>query len=256
MMATNVRITRIVEETPSTKTFFLDTSLEYIPGQYVMVWIHGVDEIPMSLSYPNAITVQKVGDATSAMFELRTGDLIGVRGPLGNGFVLKGKSILLIGGGVGTAPLAPLAEKAKNKNISVKTLIGAKTDGELLFVERFKKSGEVSIATDDGSKGYKGTVIEVMSKLDLEEFEGIYSCGPEGMMSQVLDIAKNTGMTRRVQFSLHRYIKCGIGICGSCCIDPTGLRTCRDGPVFNGEQLMDSEFGKYMRDGSGRRIPF
>jgi len=254
MMPINARITRIVDETPSTKTFFLDLTLDGKPGQFVMVWIRGVDEIPMSLSYPDAITVQKVGDATSALFKLKEGDSVGIRGPIGNGFTLRGESILLVAGGVGAAPLAPLAEMARDKKIRVKTLLGAKTCNELLFVKRFRSAGDLQMATDDGSEGHRGPVTELLDGLDLREYSQIYSCGPEKMMSGVLNMAKNANIASKTQFSLQRYIKCGMGICGTCCIDPSGLRVCVDGPVFSGEALIDSEFGRYARDASGRKM--
>src|SRR3989304_8888461 len=114
MRPVNAIITKVVEETATVRTFFFDTSFEPEPGQFVMVWIRGVDEIPMALSYDNAITVMKVGPATSALFELGEGDSIGIRGPFGNGFRIKGDNILLIAGGVGAAPLSPLAEKANS----------------------------------------------------------------------------------------------------------------------------------------------
>ena len=91
----------------------------------------------MALSYDNAITVQKVGPATSALFKFGIGDSIGIRGPFGNSFQLKGDQILLVAGGVGAAPLSPLAEKARSQGLTVTTLLGAKTKEELVFRERF-----------------------------------------------------------------------------------------------------------------------
>jgi dihydroorotate dehydrogenase electron transfer subunit len=73
------------------------------------------------------------------------------------------------------------------------------------------------------------------------------------MMQAVLTTLLEEGIPERGQFSLHRYMKCGVGVCGSCCTDPHGLRVCKDGPVFTGDLLNDGEFGKYSRDGSGRR---
>lgn len=101
MRPINSVIKEIREETPLVKTFFFDASLDPKPGQYMMLWVRGIDEIPMSFSYPNGMTVQRVGDATSALFDLGPGNSIGVRGPLGNGFTLEGEQILLVGGGVG-----------------------------------------------------------------------------------------------------------------------------------------------------------
>ncbi len=246
MRPVNAVITKIVDETPTIRTFFFDTSFELIPGQFVMVWIRGVDEIPMALSCDNAITVQKVGPATSALFELDVCDSVGIRGPFGNGFDIKEGHILLIAGGVGAAPLAPLAEKAGSMGIRVTTLLGARTKDELLFGERFEAAGEVRIATDDGSAGKHGYVTRMLD--NPESFDQIYCCGPEIMMKKVLD----TVVPSKAQFSLHRYIKCGIGICGACCVD--GLRVCKDGPVFSGEVLKKTEFGIYRRNECGERV--
>ncbi|MCD1293842.1 dihydroorotate dehydrogenase electron transfer subunit [Methanocella sp. CWC-04] len=249
-------ITEIIDETPTIKTFRLDVShwLNGRPGQYVMVWVRGVDEVPMTLSYDNAITVQKVGEATEALFGLNEGDSVGIRGPYGNGWELVGDDILIVSGGVGSAPLAPFAEKAASAGVSVTTVAGYRTKEEVHFDSRFRKSGKTIIATDDGSYGHKGFVTELLKTLDLSSFSQIYCCGPEKMMFRVLGILDDAGVASRSQFSLQRYIKCGLGVCGSCCMDPEGLRVCRDGPVFKGDVLIDSEMGRYTRDASGRRI--
>ncbi len=246
MKPANAIITKVVEETPTIRTFFFDTSFKPGPGQFVMAWIRGVDEIPMALSYDNAITVQEVGAATSALFELGEGDSIGIRGPFGNGFELKGKNILLIAGGVGAAPLSPLAEKASSEGLKVTTLLGAKTKEELVFRERFEAAGSMMVATDDGSVGKYGYVTQLIP--EQENYDQIYCCGPEIMMKKVLDKVE----PEKAQFSLHRYIKCGLGICGACCVD--GLRVCKDGPVFGGEVLKRSEFGIYRRNECGERV--
>ncbi|MDP2797861.1 MAG: dihydroorotate dehydrogenase electron transfer subunit, partial [Methanoregula sp.] len=94
-----VTIARVKTETPAIRTFVFKESFPHAPGQFVMVWVPGVDEIPMALSYENSITVQKVGDATSALFNLGPGAKLGIRGPFGNGFT-RGEKMLAIGGGV------------------------------------------------------------------------------------------------------------------------------------------------------------
>ncbi len=246
MRPINAVITKVVEETPTIRTFFFDTSFELTPGQFVMIWIRGLDELPMALSYENAITVQKVGAATSALFELGECDSLGIRGPFGNGFEIKKGHILLIAGGVGAAPLAPLADKAALAGANVTTLLGAKTKEELLFKERFETSGEVRIATDDGSEGKHGFITQLINKS--ENYNQIYCCGPESMMKRALDKVAPS----KAQFSLHRYIKCGIGICGACCVD--GLRVCKDGPVFSGRVLKKTEFGVYRRNECGQKM--
>lgn len=247
----SAEIVKIVNETRNIKSFHLSTDFpDSTPGQFIMVWIRGVDEIPMSLSYSNAITVQKVGEATRAMFKLRKGDSIGVRGPYGNGFKIIGRRNLIIAGGAGAAALAMLAEKASERGIEVTTLLGARTEAELLFTKRFEKAGELLVATDDGTQGHKGFVTELIKEVDLN-FDQIYVCGPELMMAKVLEKIRKSNI---VQLSLSRYTKCGIGLCGSCCIDPSGLRACKEGPVFTGDILKNSDLGKYIRDGSGKKV--
>jgi len=246
MIPIKTKIIKVVSETPNIRTLYFDKYLTYKPGQFIMVWIHGIDEIPMALSYENAITVQKVGDATSKLFSLKESDSIGIRGAFGNGFKIYKGNILIIAGGVGASPMAHLAEKAKNYGANVTTLLGASTKKELFFRERFEKAGDLKIATDDGSEGIHGYVTELLK--DTLKYDQIYCCGPEPMMKKVLDSIDAS----KAQFSLNRYFKCGIGICGSCCID--GYRVCKDGPVFTGEILKNSEFGYYKRDESGKKI--
>lgn len=243
-----VSITEIKEETPTVKTFFFDYEFSFEPGQFVMVWVPGVDEIPMALSSANSITVQKVGDATGAMFGLSESNPLGIRGPYGNGFT-KGEKMLAIAGGVGAAPLLPLARA----DCVMTMLLGARNEKELLFVDQLDESTDVLIATDDGSLGQKGFVSDLMNDLNLSNYDRIAVCGPEPMMRAVFAKIDSAGCAAKTEFSLHRYMKCGIGICGSCCIDPEGLRVCRDGPVFTGDKLKKSEFGHYMRDASGRK---
>jgi dihydroorotate dehydrogenase electron transfer subunit len=247
----NAKIIEIDDDSELIKTFFFDLSFDARPGQYVMVWIRGVDEIPMALSSRNSITVKKVGDATSELFKYKVGDHVGLRGSYGNGFTLKGKRILIVAGGIGVASLIMLAEEAASKNIDVTTLLGAKNKDELLFVDGFERAGGLVVSTEDGSLGRHGLVTDLLD--GIHEYDQVYVSGPEPMMMRILNICKSYGMEEKAQFSIRRYIKCGIGICGSCCIDPSGLCVCRDGPVFTGDQLLESEFGKHRRDRSGRK---
>lgn len=257
MLPLNATIVQINEESPLVRTFFFDFQFETMePGQFVMVWVRGVDEVPMGLSSKNSITVQKVGEATSKLFELKEGDSFGLRGPFGKGFSLpsEGEKTLVIAGGVGAAPLAPYAEAARSEGSEVHTVLGARSAGDLLFEKRFAEAGEVYISTDDGSKGTKGFVTDVLNSLYLSVYDRIAVCGPEIMISSVFRLLKDRQVLEKSEFSLQRYFKCGIGVCGACCIDKSGLRVCRDGPVFSGVQLLDSELGKYVRDASGRRV--
>ena len=244
-----VAITEVVRETPRIRTFRFSESFPFTPGQFVMVWVPGVDEIPMALSGGNSISVQEVGDATAAMFRLGKGDLLGIRGPFGEGFPVTGKT-LAIAGGIGAAPLFPLAMAGK---VGV-FLLGASTAKDLPFRKVLGRKTDLRVATDDGSEGHRGPVTGLLGDVDLRSFDHVCTCGPEPMMGAVLGILKDEGILDRGRFSLHRYMKCGVGLCGSCAIDPSGLRVCRDGPVFRGDRLEGSEFGKYGRDASGRRV--
>jgi dihydroorotate dehydrogenase electron transfer subunit len=243
-----VEIQSIVEETSTVRTFVISREFTFRPGQFVMVWVPGVDEIPMALSSGCSITVQKVGDATSALFCTQPGDLLGFRGPFGNGFPDTGK-ILAIAGGVGAAPLRPLV-MARNVEC---LLLGARTKDELLFAEELSGKTQLLTATDDGSRGHHGPVTGLLSGVSLAGYDRICVCGPERMMYAVLKQLEREGIAERGYFSLHRYMKCGIGLCGSCCIDPAGFRVCKDGPVFQGNELLDTEFGHYCRDACGRK---
>ncbi|MFQ5815014.1 MAG: dihydroorotate dehydrogenase electron transfer subunit [Candidatus Hydrothermarchaeaceae archaeon] len=252
------KIKDVKAETNSHKTFILDAKVDAIPGQFVMVWIPGLDEKPFSLSYVKGdmgVTVLKLGPFTTEMHTLNEGDMLGVRGPFGRGFKISGDKILIVGGGCGVAPLAPLAEIACNRGKDVTAILGARTASEVLFSERIRKAGaRVIITTDDGTAGLKGYTVDALKDLLKEEdFDQCCTCGPEVMMARVVEQTHGKIPT---QASLERYFKCGIGICGQCVLDEAGLRVCKEGPVFRYKELIDGEFGKYRRDASGAKIPF
>jgi dihydroorotate dehydrogenase electron transfer subunit len=260
---TSVKISKVISETPQSKTlqFSLKNPIEFVPGQFVMVWVPDVDEIPMSISSWNppemGITVQSIGEATQALVSMSKGDWIGIRGPFGNPFSTKSKKALVVGGGVGIAPLRPLVYNLLDKSSEVTLVIAAKTKNELIYREEFEKFNhpnlKVEIATDDGSLGFKGFATDAVSTiLDGNEFDRMYTCGPEVMIAGLRDTAKNGKI--RFQASLERFMKCGCGICGTCAMDPTGQLVCADGPVFTGEQLAKlTNFGKYHRDAVGMK---
>jgi len=253
MRPINCIIEEVHSEASMIRTFRLDRNLDPTPGQYVMVWIRGVDEIPMSFSGPQTITVQSVGEATDALFSLGRGSSVGLRGPLGSGFILQGKKILLIGGGVGTAPLAFLGEQARGAGIEVASLLGFRSKDDLIFQERFGALGDTIITTDDGSMGIQGRVAAGLKELNLFDYDQIYLCGPEMMMWDI--ISRTREHANRTQACINRYFKCAAGICGSCCLDPEGLRVCVEGPVIMADRLLESEFGRYRRGPTGGKGP-
>ena len=268
----NTKIEKIIVETPECKTFLFkypEIAEATRPGQFLMVNVfrkfntfkYHPDEFPMSLSYIEpekgliGITVEEIGKGTKALHKHRKGDIVGIRGPYGQGFHLEntGSNIVFVGGGVGVAPLAPLIEQLKNKGKEVTVLMGARTKQELLFVKRLRKLKiKLEIATDDGSEGKKGNVIDLLEELlnHNASFTDIIVCGPELVIKKVLEIAKKHRIS--MQASLERYMKCGRGICGHCHID--GLMVCVDGPVFTLAQL-DAlrDLGIHVTDAYGRR---
>jgi dihydroorotate dehydrogenase electron transfer subunit len=259
----SVQVSKVITETPRSKTlqFALKNPIEFQPGQFVMVWVPGVDEIPMSISSWNppemGITVQSIGEATQALVSMSKGDWIGIRGPFGNPFSTNSKKALVVGGGVGVAPLRPLIYTLLDGGSEIIFVNAAKTKNELIYREEFERfrnpKFKVEIATDDGSLGFKGFATDAVSNLlDGNEFDRMYTCGPEVMMAGLYDHAKKGKI--RFQASLERFMKCGCGICGTCAMDPTGQLVCADGPVFTGEQLAKlTNFGKYHRDAVGMK---
>lgn len=234
------------------KTIFLDCSIDAKPGQFVMVWLPGVDEIPMSLSHignATGITFKVVGDATRALYNVEVGDKLGIRGAYGKGYEIVGEKALFVSGGIGIASLLPLIKAYKGEK---KVILGGRSEKMILFKDEISRVADVEVSTDDGSAGFKGFATEIMEEtLKNEEFDIVYTCGPEKMMVKVLDICLKKGI--KMQASLERYMKCGIGICGSCSIGK--YLVCRDGPVFDGYVLKKiPEFGKYTRIPSGRKL--
>jgi dihydroorotate dehydrogenase electron transfer subunit len=254
----NLEVTERVEEGDGVATLYFNRSFDVSPGEFGMFWVRGVDEIPMSFAYENGVTVRGVGEATNAMMEMREGDEMGVRGPFGTPFDVPGdgEDIVIIGGGTGMAPVALLTEAAASNGAEVTTLIGAATSGELVFEDRLSSVADVRVATEDGSAGYEGLVTGLLDEVIEEKGEpaNVASCGPELMMSAVLD--RFDGRPEDAQLCLERYMKCGVGICGSCCIDDTGSPVCSDGPVYRGDELTNGEFGVYHRDAAARKEYF
>jgi len=154
----------------------------------------------------------------------------GSGGPLGRGFELRGERILLIGSGCGVAPLAFLAQRAVGVGRRVTAVIGAQSRADLVFPQRFAELGcSVVLATEDGSAGFRGLATEVAEPLlERGEADAVYACGPEAMLDRVLELCQSHGLS--CQLSLEKYMRCGLGVCGSC--QRGGMLICRDGPVF------------------------
>jgi dihydroorotate dehydrogenase electron transfer subunit len=259
----------IINETPTVRTLiFRDKQAARAkPGQFLMVWIPGKEELPMSAMVVQgkedyaAVTIRKYGFGSTSLYEKETGEYLGVRGPYGNEFKISknSKNVLLIGGGTGLVPLMRLLRELNNAKIACTFLIGAKSQEEVFFentAETFldRVDHKVIVSTDDGSYGRKGYTTDIMTGLiKTETFDAVYTCGPEIMMKKVLDIASARSIP--VQASVERHMKCGIGICASCCM--ADQLVCKDGTIFEGNQLQSVvEFGVSYRDKAGRRMKF
>ncbi len=264
------KIRELVEENYRVRSFVLDKGVAAEPGQFVMVWVPRFDEKPMCVvnDAPLTLSVANVGPFTQKLFELKQGDLLSFRGPLGNCFSLEGKGgkkfgkILLAGGGYGVAALNFLAKKARQEGIEVTMVVAARRKEDLILEKEFFDKGvKVFVSTDDGSAGFKGRAHELVEKLLAEEgegnkgkegrgYDGLYACGPEKMMEALAKTSKKHGLPS--QLSLERYMGCGLGVCAKC--DCGGKLVCAEGPVFSGEEALQlAEFGETHRDTMGHK---
>ncbi len=260
-------IKKIIQETPFVKTFVFEYALGAKPGQFVNIWIPRVDEKPMSVAYCDEkefwVTMFAVGPFSKRMHHLKVGDLVGIRGPYGSHFTFKkGEHLVMMAGGYGAAPLYFLTTEAVKAGCSVDFVVGARSKEHLLYLERIEKLPNVKlhITTDDGSVGEKGYNTLVLERLlnnenipskGSQKIDCVYTCGPEMMMKKISDMCFSAGV--KAQVSIERYMKCGFGVCGQCCVDPDGERMCKKGPVVANDYAQKvTEFGKYHRDKSGK----
>jgi len=230
-MLERVTLREVWDVAKDVKAFRFDRRFDFEAGQFVMIWLPGTGEKPLSLAWKDTITVKRVGPFTSRLFELEPGDSLWLRGPYGRGFTPKGKRVALVAGGIGIPPLYALARAYREKFEWVTLIYGARSKEELALMDIENYVDEVVITTDDGSAGRKGFPTDVLAERK-DEFDGVYACGPEPMLKAVLRVMDY----RNVQVSAERYMKCGIGVCGSCNLGK--YLVCRDGPVFDGHQLM------------------
>ena len=220
---------------------------EMQPGQFVQVEVPNSKSTylrrPISINYVDYannqlwLLVRKAGEGTSSLMKLAESDVVNLMLPLGNGFtIFPGETMLLIGGGVGVAPLLYLGKKAKEAGANVKFLLGARTENDLLELEQFESVGDVFVSTENGGKGEKGFVTQ-HSVLNSGSFSRIACCGPMPMMNAVAKIAKDKSIECEV--SLENVMACGLGAC-LCCVEDTvegNVCVCKEGPVFNIKRL-------------------
>ncbi len=248
-----LRVKKKQVENQEFTTLFFDCTLPFTAGQFVMLWIPGVDEKPYTISYHSqnrfAVTVEAKGIFSKKAIDLKIGDLVGVRGPFGNGFNIKPNgSSAVIAGGCGMAALATLVEKLPENTLFIH---GARSREYILFPERFHIKR--LFCTDDGSLGSKGFVTDILkNEISVNRhFDMVYACGPEIMMYNVFNICEQNSIP--CQVSLERYMRCGFGVCGACVCGREVI--CRDGPVFNSEKLRRmKDFNKKALLKSGKDV--
>ncbi len=186
-----MKIDKIIDESDGTKSFMFRHKIDYNPGQFIMVWLPGIDEKPFAVSYLDddffGITVLERGSFTKLLHKMKQGYRLGIRGPFGHGYSLPdsikgGKgSVCIIGGGCGMASVTVLIESLQENNPTI--LMGASTGTSLFFKNRYK---DIPLFTDAGREGIKGYPTDILENLHgKHQYDIIYTCGPEIMMFKV-----------------------------------------------------------------------
>ena len=246
---------RLIEKKEWAKSTFLllqcDEPLEEIKaGQFVQVRVddaqHTYLRRPISIhdvDYQNrtiTLLVQRVGEGTNKMSDIEIGDALNMIYPLGNGFTIPENNegnVILVGGGIGIAPLYYLGKMLKEKGIEPQFLLGGRSKSDLIMLEEFESVGKVYITTNDGSLGEAGFVTQ-HSIWKEKQFDMIYTCGPKPMMMAVTKIARENNIDCEV--SLENLMACGLGAC-LCCVENTiegNVCVCKEGPVMNINKLL------------------
>jgi NAD(P)H-flavin reductase len=257
---------RVVDDIPDVKTFywrFEDPAAQaqfkcFRPGQFAQVSLFGVGEFPASLppsptEDDTFFTIRHVGSCTAALHKLQPGDRFAVRGPYGNGFPMdeyRGKNLLFVAGGIGLIPLRSCIVYAvahRQQYQSIQIFHGAKTPRELMYLDNFdewNRAAEVQchLTVDHSANGWAGHVGVVGSLFKEPGIEVpventiAFVCGPPVMFRFVIRDLLGMGFKEtQIVSTLERYMKCGVGKCGHCCIGVAYI--CVDGPVFTYEQI-------------------
>jgi dihydroorotate dehydrogenase (NAD+) catalytic subunit len=235
-----------------------------LPGQFYMLWIPGVNQKPYSVSYYDGrligFTCKRRGCFSEKIFQQNSGDPIGLLGPLGKGFDLSHDNYLLVGGGIGAAPLLFSAIELHRMGKKASLLFGAEGRQWVDWIDPILARGipdyreMVQYCTEDGSVGLQGMITDHLEDIT-RQVRPDYAliCGPELFTKKSIPILRKLKIEG--QASIERMMKCGIGICGSCSVDHTGDRVCVEGPMFDFQYLQRmKEFGSYFMDESGAVI--
>lgn len=262
LTSTRARVAAVERETHDTFTLTVTpvegTAFEpFQPGQFSMLYVFGVGELPISISGDPAdaermvYTVRSVGQATHALVSRKAGDVIGIRGPFGTSWPVKearGKDVLIVAGGIGLAPLRPVIYHVlRNRDDYVRLILlyGARSPRDLLYRKQLAEWGrapdtQVLVTVDYGGlswRGHVGVVTTLFRQLRLHPAETVaFICGPEIMMRYVIRMLEARGVAPQdIYLSMERNMKCGAGFCGHCQLGPYFV--CKDGPVFSYRQM-------------------
>ncbi len=254
-LSEQAKITFFRRETPDSFTIRTDYKVKHTPGQFVQIWVPGIGESPISIcSWSEEFTefhIREVGNVTKHLSQLKKGDTILIRGPYGRGYPVEkfnGKSLILIGGGCGVAPLKAVIsylEKHKEKFNDIILYFGFRSPEDICFKEDMKRWAtkfELHLTVDQNPKKTKinyqvGFITDALAKSKLSpENKIVFLCGPPVMMNIAIDHLKNKGFTEdQMYISAERLMNCAIGVCGHCMIN--GKYTCLDGPVFRYDEV-------------------
>lgn len=259
-------VRRYIRETHDTFTLEIaerehDTNFRFAPGQFNMLYVYGVGEVPISISGDPGRTdrlvhtIRAAGVVTRALARLKRGDVLGVRGPYGNPWpvdVARRHDLIILTGGIGLAPLRPVLyhvlRHRKDFN-RVVLLYGARTPDDLLYADEFLNHPiadlDVVVTVDRAATGWKGrigVVTTLIPRMEVDPARAIaFACGPEIMMRFAVKSLGDFGVTKdRVFISMERNMKCAVGFCGHCQYGPAFI--CKDGPVFRFDSV-ESIFG-------------
>jgi len=235
----------------------LRQTFRFEPGQFNMVYIFGVGEVPISIvsdpTDPELLdhTIRVVGRTTAALEKLKEGDTVGLRGPYGSRWPLedfKGKDVIIVTGGLGCAPAVSVINyivKRRDDYGALKILHGIKTPKDLLYRDRFRAwrripNTEVSLTVDHPDRQWKynvGVVTNLFNQVRIDyQNSVVMMCGPETMMKYAVRGLLSQGMSEgRIYLSLERNMKCAIGFCGHCQFGPSFI--CKEGPVFRYDRI-------------------
>ncbi|MBI3309438.1 MAG: FAD/NAD(P)-binding protein [Candidatus Melainabacteria bacterium] len=259
MLPKTFQVHKVTKETYDTYTVELlnkDSKTNFIfkPGQFNMIYVFGVGEVPISISSsPKEVsyithTTRSVGVVTNAINALHAGDIVGIRGPFGSNWPLEkaiGKDVIVVAGGIGLAPLRPviyhlLSNRDKYKKVTI--LYGTRTPLDILYKNELEKWKSMDIyitvdRTDDKWNGNIGVVTTLIPQVAFDPKNTVAMlCGPEIMMRFTIQALQSKGISDKdIYISMERNMKCAIGFCGHCQFGPAFI--CKDGPVFCFEQV-------------------